>query len=120
MNLPVGELLYSLTRNIRPKVVVEIGAFIGYSTICFAQAMEDNQQNEGIVYSIDVFLPFISNPNLTRDISDPYSIAVNNVKKAHLEHRVKFLKGKSSEIAPKLLKQINNIKYFIHKWQLFL
>lgn len=105
----VGEFLYCLARNLKPKVVVEIGSFIGYSSICLAQAIEDNEIPDGMVYAIDNFLPHINNPNLPMDIENPFELAQGNVKKAGLEHRVKFLKGFSSEIAQKLLSEIDDI-----------
>ena len=105
----VGEIIYSLARNIKPKTVIEIGSFIGYSTICLAQAIEDNQEDNGMVYAIDNFLPHINNPNLPIDIENPLELAEANVKKAGLEHRIEFIKGFSSEVAQDLLSSIDTI-----------
>lgn len=105
----VGEILYSLTRNLKPEVAVEIGSFIGYSAICIAQAIEDNKQTQGTVYAIDNFLPHINNPNLPIDIENPLEVAKTNVEKAGLMHRIKFIKGFSTDVAPELLSEIKNI-----------
>ncbi|MEQ9618057.1 MAG: CmcI family methyltransferase [Deltaproteobacteria bacterium] len=105
----VGEVLYALARNVKPKVAVEIGSFIGYSAICIAQAIEDNKQTQGNMYAIDNFLPHINNPNLPIDIENPLELAKTNVEKAGLMHRVNFIKGFSTDVAPKLLSQIKNI-----------
>lgn len=37
-----GQLLYFLTKMIRPKTILEIGTFTGYSAICMAQALDDD------------------------------------------------------------------------------
>ncbi|HSC35891.1 MAG TPA: class I SAM-dependent methyltransferase [Thermodesulfobacteriota bacterium] len=106
----VGEILYSLTRNLGPTIIVEIGSFIGYSSICFAQAMEDNNQKEGIVYGIDLFQPHPKNPLfLKQDIDNPLQLAGENSKKAGLGHRIVFMKGSSHELAKDLLSKIDLI-----------
>lgn len=106
----VGEMLYSLARNLRPTTVVEIGCFIGYSSICFAQAMEDNHQKDGIVYGIDLFQPHSKHPLfLKEDIDNPLQLAENNVKRAGLEHRIAFLKGSSSALAKDFLTNVDTI-----------
>lgn len=102
-------MLYCLTRNLKPKIVVELGTFIGYSAICFAQAIEDSKQAEGTVYSIDNFLPHCNNPNLPMDIINPLELATSNVEKAGLQHRITFLKGFSYDLAPELLSKIQHI-----------
>src|SRR3990167_2005662 len=106
----VGEILYSLARNLRPETVVEIGSFIGYSSICFAQAIEDNNQKDGVVYAIDLFQPHPKNPLfLKQDIDNQLQLAENNAKKAGLEHRIVFMKGYSHELAKDLLPKIGAI-----------
>lgn len=106
----VGEILYSLARNLKPRTVVEIGCFIGYSSICFAQAMEDNGQDNGTVYGIDLFQPHIENPLFLKEsIDNPLQLAENNVKKAGLEHRITFIKGSASLLAKDFLNKIENI-----------
>ena len=106
----VGEILYSIARNLRPETVVEIGSFIGYSSICFAQAMEDNNQGVGTVYGIDLFHPHTKHPLfLKQDVDNPLQLAEDNAKKAGLDHRIVFLKGSSHELAGDLLSKIGPI-----------
>ena len=105
----VGEILYALARNARPKVIVEIGAFIGVSAIYFAQAMEDNDEPSGKVYSIDLFEPHPESPLLPFRIENPLEIAADNVKRAGLEHRVSFIKGNSYSVAARLLPTLDGI-----------
>ncbi len=77
----IGELLYSLARNLNPSTIVEIGSFIGYSTLCFAQAIKDNNNNKGIVYAIDPFLSHKKSPPfLYEDIDNPLAIAQENAE----------------------------------------
>ncbi|MDO5664008.1 MAG: O-methyltransferase [Bacteroidia bacterium] len=45
-----GRLLKMLTQMIRPKRVLEIGTFIGYSTLCFAEGLDGN----GEVHTIEI------------------------------------------------------------------
>lgn len=49
-----GHLLfgYDLVKNIKPKIIVELGAYRGHSTFSFAQAIKDNKFNTKI-YAID-------------------------------------------------------------------
>ncbi|MEW6145499.1 MAG: class I SAM-dependent methyltransferase [Thermodesulfobacteriota bacterium] len=106
----VGEILYSIARNLRPRTIVEIGTFIGYSTICFAQAMEDNRQGAGTVYGIDLFQPHAKHPLfLKQDVENPLQLAEENSRKSGLEHRIVFLKGSSHELAGDLLSRIDSI-----------
>ncbi len=44
-----GRLLSLLSKLIRPKLILEIGTFTGYSTICLAEGL----QKDGIIYTID-------------------------------------------------------------------
>lgn len=45
-----GRLLKIITQMIKPKQVLELGTFIGYSALCFAEAMDD----EGLVHTIEI------------------------------------------------------------------
>lgn len=45
-----GRFLAMLTRMIRPKHIVEIGTFVGYSALCFAEGLED----DGILHTIEI------------------------------------------------------------------
>ncbi len=45
-----GRLLKMLTGMIRPKRVLELGTFTGYSTLCMAEALED----DGVIHSVEI------------------------------------------------------------------
>src|SRR5205085_10840214 len=68
-----GLLLYSLVRNIRPRMVVEVGSFLGVSTIWIAAAVESAEadpgqapvadgQPRGVVHTFDDFGPMAKGP----------------------------------------------------------
>jgi predicted O-methyltransferase YrrM len=40
VNVFLGEFLYGLTRTIKPELIIEIGCFIGFSTLHLAQAID--------------------------------------------------------------------------------
>src|SRR5262245_38063786 len=52
VELEVGELLNSIVRTIKPKIVVETGTHKGFSSLMIAQALKDNEG--GHLYTIDV------------------------------------------------------------------
>src|SRR3989344_3186251 len=80
-----GTLLYDLIRLTKPDVAVEIGTFKGYSAICLAQGLEDNQR--GILYTID-------------PVEQP--IVYQAIKKAGLGHCIKYVIDYSQNAIPKL------------------
>jgi len=80
-----GNLLYDLIRLTKPDVAVEIGTFKGYSAICLAQGLEDNQR--GILYTID-------------PVEQP--IVYQAIKKAGLGHCIKYVIDYSQNAIPKL------------------
>ena len=45
-----GRLLSMFSRMIRPRVVLEIGTYLGYSTLCLAEGLAP----EGVVISLDI------------------------------------------------------------------
>ncbi len=92
----VGRFLYALVRCLQPKMVIETGCFVGYSTLCIAQALEEN--GAGRVHSFDLFLPLgegYTSPVLG-PCSDPLRVARSHLESAGLAHRVTFHKGDSS------------------------
>lgn len=48
----VGESLYNVVRNLKPKKIIDFGLLYGYSTICLAQAVKDNGFGEIIGYDL--------------------------------------------------------------------
>tara|TARA_R110000796_G_scaffold133477_2_gene249073 strand:+ start:26 stop:565 length:540 start_codon:yes stop_codon:yes gene_type:complete len=49
----IGHSIYNTTRTLKPRKVVDFGILYGYSTICLAQAVRDNEI--GHVYALDLF-----------------------------------------------------------------
>lgn len=45
-----GRILYMLCQMIRPKVILELGTFAGYSALCMAEALKD----DSIIHTIEV------------------------------------------------------------------
>ncbi|MEO5571398.1 MAG: O-methyltransferase [Bacteroidia bacterium] len=45
-----GQLLMMLSKMIRPKIILEIGTYTGYSAICLAQGLEPG----GVLHTIDI------------------------------------------------------------------
>lgn len=52
VNFERGMLLYAIISKLKPKTVLEIGTAEGYSTLCMAWAMSDNNI-DGKIYTID-------------------------------------------------------------------
>ncbi|MCX7018771.1 MAG: class I SAM-dependent methyltransferase [bacterium] len=106
----IGRFLYSLTRMIRPKFALEIGSFIGYSGICIAQALEDNDQGE--LHSVDLFPGgILTAPGRADYIETGLVVAQENVRSAGLMHRITFHKGNSATLAPELVKQFGSPEF---------
>jgi len=68
MSPEAGLLLHALIRNIRPRTLVEVGTFVGVSTIWMAAAIEESAadpgrapvipgQADGVIHCFDVFAP---------------------------------------------------------------
>ncbi|HHQ4592469.1 TPA: O-methyltransferase [Aeromonas veronii] len=91
-----GELLRSLVYNIAPKNIVEIGCFLGVSTLWMASALKDI--GNGIVHSIDVFLPkFPYLPHHYSCIVDPYTRIESAISDAGVENHVNLISKDSKE-----------------------
>jgi predicted O-methyltransferase YrrM len=86
-------LLYGLTRSIKPKIVVEIGAAKGKSTCIFGLALKHN--NNGQLISID---PHTSTKWNDHDSVNTYDILIGNLKKFDIEKQVTVKKGLSNDI----------------------
>lgn len=98
----IGRFLYGFVRMGRPRLVLETGAYVGYSSLCIAQALEDNE--EGHLHSFDLFLDrtgYVS-PVLGPQ-QDGLAVARGHLERAGLSHRVTFHKGDSSTTIRRLL-----------------
>jgi hypothetical protein len=99
-----GLFLFSLVRNIRPRTVVEVGSFIGISTIWIAAALESaasdpshGDSGRSVVHSFDDFGPMPPGP--WRDLDLPTSrlpIIRAAIERAGLAHRAVLRPGDSS------------------------
>lgn len=80
-----GSLLAILSKLIRPKFILEIGTYTGYSAICLAQGL----QPDGLLITID----------RNEELED---IANGFIEKAQLKSKVKMLIGNAKIIIPSL------------------
>ena len=80
-----GRVLSMMAHMIRPKQVLEIGTYTGYSAICFAEGLQDG----GIIHTIDI------NDELT-------PLVKNYVEKSGMSERIKIHVGNALEIIPTL------------------
>lgn len=103
-----GLLLHALVRNIRPRTAVEVGAFVGVSTIWMAAGLEEagddpsaapvrEGQRRGVLHVFDDFGPMPPGPWRGVEIARPRRPMVEEaLKRAGLEHRVVLHEGDSS------------------------
>lgn len=98
----VGRFLYVIVRFLRPNMVLETGCYVGYSTICIAQALEEN--GAGHVHSFDLFPPMshYTSP-VIGPTDDQLHAALAHVGAAGLSHRVTFHKGDSAALIQETL-----------------
>ena len=87
-----GLSLEIFSRLLKPKNILEIGTFTGYSSICLAQGLEKN----GHLYTIDI----------NEELED---LAKTYFAKAELKDKITFLSGDAQEIIPKLDKEFDLI-----------
>lgn len=80
-----GRLLSMLSNMIKPKCVLEIGTFTGYSAICLAEGLAEN----GVLHTIEV------NDEMENIIS-------NYIKEADFENKIKTYFGNALEIIPSI------------------
>jgi len=106
---PVGLLLYALVRSLKPELVIETGSFIGYSSLCISQALEDNGQ--GVLHSFDLFSEVPPNyiSPILGEMDSLYDIANGHINKSGLQDRVVFHAGNSSDSINELFKDRENI-----------
>ncbi len=80
-----GKLLYMISKMIKPKRILEVGTFTGYSAICLAQGLD----KEGVLHTIEI------NEEL-EDFIRKY------LEKAHLNKKVVLHIGNAMEVIPTL------------------
>ena len=80
-----GRVLSMFSRMIRPRVVLEIGTYLGYSALCFAEGLADG----GRVITLDVN-------------EETNKVARSFVEKSEYADRIDFRLGPATEIIPTL------------------
>jgi caffeoyl-CoA O-methyltransferase len=80
-----GRVLAMFSRMIRPRVVLEIGTYLGYSALCFAEGLADG----GKVITLDVN-------------EETNKVARSFVEKSEYADRIDFRLGPATEIIPTL------------------
>ena len=80
-----GAAIKMFSQMIKPKYVLEIGTYTGYSAICWTQGL----QNEGLIHTIDI------NDELEE-------MVLKYLKKANLENKIKLHIGNALQIIPSL------------------
>ena len=87
-----GEFLRNLVLNTNPQTVVEIGCFIGVSTIWMASALEQ-LGSSGTIHSVDLFYDIMpAAHNHYRYLRDPLEYAQSAATSAQLSDHIKFYK----------------------------
>lgn len=80
-----GNVLQTFVRMLRPKRILEIGTFTGYSAVCLAQGME----TDALLYTIDV------NIELEKRVRNYFA-------ESGLETQIRYLVGNALELIPTL------------------
>lgn len=91
----VGRLLYGLARNLKPRLVVETGSFLGYSALCLGQALAEN--GAGHLHAFDLFppRPWLESP-VAGACGDSLAAARRHIAAAGLSAWVTFHQGDSA------------------------
>jgi predicted O-methyltransferase YrrM len=80
-----GRVLSMFSRMIKPRVVLEIGTYLGYSALCFAEGLVDG----GKVITLDVN-------------EETNKVARSFVEKSEYKDRIEFHLGEGAKIIPSL------------------
>jgi caffeoyl-CoA O-methyltransferase len=80
-----GRLLAMISQILRPKNILEIGTYVGYSAICLSEGLQEN----GRLVTIE------ANEEFENRI-------LNNFEAANINHKIELHIGKALEIIPKL------------------
>ncbi len=85
-----GRVLAMFSQMIRPRVVLEIGTYLGYSALCFAEGLADG----GKVITLDIQ-------------EDTNRVARSFVEKSAYADRIEFILGFGTDIIPNLLEMFD-------------
>ena len=78
-----GRVLSMFSKMVRPKVVLEIGTYLGYSALCFAEGLADG----GKVITLDI-------------LEDTNKVARSYVEKTEYANKIEFHLGFAADIIP--------------------
>jgi predicted O-methyltransferase YrrM len=103
-----GVLLRSLVMNIAPKTVIEVGSFIGASSIWVASAMAEYDRRNKL-YCLDLFPPAHGNNVYAPGVifKDPSGFIAKNMKKCGFEDFVETFRGDSKVLIHEIAKKID-------------
>jgi cephalosporin hydroxylase len=99
----MGNLLRALIMNIAPKHVIEIGSFIGVSSLWIASAMVEYERHHTL-HCIDLFPDHTNNPwcpNVT--LNDPLGFIYKNIRQCGFQECVEIHKGDSNQLLPDII-----------------
>lgn len=80
-----GQLLMMLSKMIRPKNIIDIGTFTGYSALCLAEGLGEN----GILHTIDID-------------EEKENMVKSFFEKSPFHHQIKYHLGNALDIIPTL------------------
>ena len=102
-----GRFLKDLVCNINPQNILEIGCFIGISTLWMASGLEQIG-NTAIIHSVDLFYEIMPCfPYRWGYLKDPFEFVQKSACSAQVAHRIKFYKMDSYEIGKDFREIIN-------------
>jgi len=108
--------LYTVTRAVMPRVVIETGVLYGHSSASILAGLEDNRK--GSLISID--LPLEQHQSITEDGKHVQvgirssNLAVGCAVPISLRSRWNLQLGNSLELLPKILQKAGSISIFVH------
>jgi cephalosporin hydroxylase len=121
-----GLMLFSLVRNIRPRVVVEVGTFIGVSTLWIAAALEEAAADpgrapgpvQGVIHCFDDLGPMAKGPWREAEMTGRREpVVAESIRRAGLSHRVVLHPGDSSTEIRKFRDQLRGtVDPFASAW----
>ena len=109
----MGNFLRALIINIAPKHVIEIGSFIGVSSLWIASAMAEYQRREKL-HCIDLFPDHTDNPWCPGVVlTDPLNFMSNNMHTCGFQNHVTLHKGDSTQLLPRIARDIGEAIDFV-------
>jgi predicted O-methyltransferase YrrM len=101
-----GQLLKDIVSRVNPRIILEVGCFIGVSTIWMASSLEE-LNSDGFIHSVDLFETIMpSPPHCYGYLKNPFEFAQKSAVSAQLAYRIKFHKMNSNELGKKFTKII--------------